>query len=64
MQKQQRSYATMASNDNLNSHPNDIYIQLTSIMNEFKTMFNQLINQNTMILNLLTKVINSTTKND
>lgn len=62
-QRQQTTYATIVRNDNSNPQPNDIYIQLTSIMNEFKTMFNQLINQNSMILNLLTKVINSTTKN-
>ena len=32
--------------------------QLASFLNEFKAMFSQLLNQNSMILNLLTTVIN------
>lgn len=36
----------------------DITEQLTAFLNEFKAMFNQLINQNSMVLNMLTTLIN------
>lgn len=45
------------NNNNLNSQQNDINIQLTTLLNEFKSMFNQLITQNSMILSLLSKVM-------
>jgi hypothetical protein len=41
-----------------NSHNTDVTDQLTAFLNEFKHMFNRLINQSSMILNMLTTVIN------
>ena len=41
-----------------NSHNTDVTDQLTTFLNEFKHMFNQLINQRSMILTILTTVIN------
>jgi hypothetical protein len=35
-------------------------LQLNSFLNEFKAMFTQLINQNSMILSMLSTVINNT----
>lgn len=60
-QQTQRSYASVLINDNHNNNSNDLNTMLTSFINEFKSLFTQLLNQNSMILNLLTKVIN---KND
>jgi hypothetical protein len=37
--------------------PTDMTDQLSSFLNEFKTMFNQLIQQNGMILNMISTVI-------
>jgi hypothetical protein len=41
-----------------NNGPADIAGQLTMFLSEFKNMFNQLLNQNTMILTMLTTIIN------
>jgi hypothetical protein len=41
-----------------NNNTADISGQLTVFLNEFKNMFNQLLNQNTMILSMLSAVIN------
>ena len=37
---------------------------LISLMTEFKTMFNQLLEQNGLILNVLSQVINNLSRND
>ena len=61
-QRTQTSYASAAHNENHENHSsqiNDINIMLTSFMNEFKSLFSQLLNQNSTILNLLTKVISN-----
>lgn len=44
--------------NNNNNNQEDITKQLTSFLNEFKNMFAQLLNQNSMILTMLTTVIN------
>lgn len=41
----------------INTHNNNPEISLSSFLQEFKTMFNQLIQQNSMILNMLNTVI-------
>ena len=57
--QQSRSYAEVTRN---NSHQiEDTAITLTKIIEEFKGLFTQLLQQNGMILNMLTKIIN---KND
>lgn len=57
------SYAQTVSNNTRNNVTNnetttDEGHQLTVFLNEFKSMFTQLMNQNSMILNLLTTVVN------
>ena len=57
--QQPRSYAEVTRS---NTHQTeDTAITLTKFIEEFKGLFNQLLQQNSMILNLLTKLIN---KND
>ena len=47
---------------NTNNNNVDIADKLTNFLNEFKNMFSQLINQNSMILTMLTTVINKLTQ--
>jgi hypothetical protein len=42
--------------------PTDHNSQFTSFLHEFKTMFSQLLQQNTTIMTLLTTLINNFTK--
>lgn len=58
---QQRTYYANAVTNLDNSRPEPattIEQQLTTFLNEFKNMFSQLMSQNSMILSLLTQVIN------
>lgn len=57
-----QSYAEAAKGAN-NRSTTDIGAQLNAFFSEFKTMFMQLINQNSMILNMLSTVINNKTSN-
>lgn len=61
--KKSRTYASMFHRDPhpQNPHPNppSDQLSLTSFLQEFKTMFNQLINQNTMIIQMLHTVISN-----
>ena len=50
-------------NGNNNNQTDNIGIQLNTFLNEFKTMFSQLINQNSMILSMLTTIINNKLNN-
>jgi hypothetical protein len=59
-QNQQTSYSQVL-NQNQQSHT--ITNQFSAFITEFKTMFNQLINENSMILSLLNTVINKITTN-
>lgn len=58
------SYAqiTHARPENPNTNSTNIEDTMTRFLTEFKEMFNQLLNQNSMILNMLTMVINKITK--
>lgn len=57
------SYAQVtAGTPIVQTNNNDLADKLTSFLNEFKNMFSQLINQNGMILTMLTTVINKLTK--
>jgi hypothetical protein len=55
------SYSQVASEkpeiQQINNNTSDISGQLTLFLNEFENMFNQLLNQNTMILSMLTTII-------
>lgn len=58
-QNGQRTYSQVTNNNqNTTAEYSTIAEHLTTFLNEFKTMFSQLMNQNGMILNLLTTVIN------
>jgi hypothetical protein len=52
--------ADVTSNNNHNS--TDITTQSTAFLSEFKNMFSQVLNQNNMILNMLTTVIKKLTQ--
>lgn len=52
------SYAQIASGASTNNQTSDLGAQMNAFLNEFKTMFSQLINQNSMILSMLSTVIN------
>jgi hypothetical protein len=56
------SYSQVASEEpkieQTNNNTANISGQLTMFLNEFKNVFNQLLNQNTMILSMLSTVIN------
>jgi hypothetical protein len=55
-QQQQRTYARVVSNDaKIVEEQNS---PLKSLINELKTLITQLINQNTMILSMLTTLVN------
>ena len=54
--QQQRSYASVVSN--VPKTADDQNTALQSLLNELKTLFTQLLNQNTMILSMLTTLIN------
>ena len=57
--RSQRSYSETVRNED--DHPNNINTVLTSFMTDFKTMFNQLLERNCLILDLLSQVINNLT---
>lgn len=54
--------AQMTNNSHTNHTNEEVMDKLTVFLSEFKSMFAQLINQNSMILNMLTTVINRITK--
>jgi hypothetical protein len=60
--RQNISYSQVASErpatHQTNNTSADIASQLTMFLSEFKNMFNQLLNQNTIILTMLTTIIN------
>jgi hypothetical protein len=47
----------------MNNLTDNIGIQMNNFLHEFKAMFTQLINQNSMILSMLTTVINNKLNN-
>lgn len=55
----QSSYSQIVAQ---NQYSPNITEQLTALLNEFKVMFNQLINQNSMVLNMLSTVVSRITK--
>ena len=57
------SYSQVLNGNNNNNQTDSIGIQLNTFLNEFKTMFSQLINQNSMILSMLTTIINNKLNN-
>jgi len=57
------SYSQVLNGNNNNNQTDNTGIQLNTFLNEFKTMFSQLINQNSMILSMLTTIINNSLNN-
>jgi pantothenate kinase type III len=57
-------YSQVISGNNMNNPKDKIGIQLNTFLHEFKAMFTQLINQNSMILSMLTTVINNKLNNE
>ena len=56
-------YSQVLNDNNNNSQTDNIGIQMNTFLNEFKTMFSQLINQNSMMLSMLTTIINNKLNN-
>jgi hypothetical protein len=56
-------HSQVLNGNNNNNQTDNIGIQLNTFLNEFKTMFSQLINQNSMILSMLTTIINNKLNN-
>jgi len=57
------SYSQVLNGKNKNNQTDNICIKLNTFLNEFKTMFSQLINQNSMILSMLKTIINNKLNN-
>jgi hypothetical protein len=57
------AYSQVLNRNNLNNQTDDNGVQLNTFLNEFKTIFTQLINQNSMILTMLSTVINNKLNN-
>lgn len=55
-QQQQRNYADVTRNNK--NQVEDTAITLTKFLDEFKSLFNQLLQQNSMVLNMLTMLMN------
>ena len=53
------SYSQVLNGNNIKNQTDNTGIQLNTILNESKTMFSQLINQNSMIVSMLTTIINN-----
>ena len=63
LQQQMRTstkYSQVLQSNNMTHQPGDLKYQLSTFLNEFRAMFTQLINQNSMILNMLSTVITHT----
>jgi hypothetical protein len=60
-QQRQRSYSQVVSNNYCLHQGNDL--TLNKFLEEFKTMFTQLVQQNNMILQMLSTVINKLVNN-
>jgi hypothetical protein len=56
-------YSQVLKGNNMNNQTDNIGIQLNTFLSEFKVMFIQLINQNSMILSMLSTVINNKLNN-
>ena len=54
------TYSQVLSNNHAPNQLDNLGLQLSTFLNEFKAMFTQLINQNSMILSMLSTVINNT----
>ena len=63
LQQQMRTITTYSQvqwSNNMTNQPGNLEHQLNTFLNEFKAMFTQLINQNSMILNMLSTIITNT----
>jgi len=63
LQQQMRTsttYSQVLQRNNMTHQPGNLEHQMNTFLNEFKAMFTQLINQNSMILNMLSTVITNT----
>ena len=51
------TYSQVLQSNNMTHEQGNLEHQLNTFLNEFKAMFTQLINQNSMILNMLSTII-------
>jgi hypothetical protein len=54
------TYSQVLSSNHMTNELDSLGLQLNTLLNEFKAMFTQLINQNNMILSMLSTVTNNT----
>ena len=57
------TYLQVLDRNNINNQTDNIGVQMNTFLNKFKAMFTQLIKQNSMILTMLTTVINNKLNN-